>query len=197
MTWTACPPEWSERMAGWRRGACYRIDEGWFQAALNAPGTDASLPLVEEPLVVLARPALMAPAREGRWLIFAERAINAGYRAWRAFGLGTMFSSAWYVSFYNGLCQGLLGFCSAGALGQMDVMDVGGVHVVFVPEVLGPVARVVMDGGEPVQWEPACGLAVHQSGHELWVRGTQVADGYWHNGRPEPLGAEGGWLRVH
>jgi hypothetical protein len=191
-----CPRAWSERLEGWRDHLCYRVD--WFLPyGIVAPAAESPrIPLVDEPLVALGPPALIGPSRTGRLLAFSFQAVNAGYYAWQQLGLGTMFCEAWHVSFYNGLSFGTPGFRAPVGFSGLDVMDAGGDLVLFHPGVLGPLARIDGNGHVDDEWEAAPGLDIRRQGQAVWVRGVQVADGFWEGGVIQPLRAEEGWFRV-
>ncbi|MCL5116471.1 MAG: hypothetical protein M1272_04910 [Firmicutes bacterium] len=197
----AWPLTWPERLEGWQEGAAFRID--WGPPRFGSVLPDREMPFLAVPDAVLGHPAVIAPDRRGRLLAFSPWAVNEAMRGWRAYGIGHLFSPEWHVHWLNGINpSGRSGYISAHGVPGLSFMDLGDEVVFFCPEVLGPLGRVVMgEAGEGprlfggrVEFSESLAWQIAEDG--LYLRGTTLADGFWHHGRIEPLTGEQGWYRL-
>lgn len=148
---------------------------------------------------VLGHPALIAADRSGRLIAFSDRAVNQALAVARTWRIGWLYSSHWHVAWLNGaLAEGDRGYMSNRAIPGFDVMDVGESCLLYCPEVLGPLGRIVGAGldWENGRFEVSPGTAVQVVEAGILVRSAALADGWWRHGRIEPWSAEGGWLFI-
>lgn len=192
----AWPLTWVDRMMGWREGRAFRLDWGFRPVGI----ADGALPSqLASSNRVLGHPALIAPDRQGRLLAFSPWAVNEAWRVWRHYDLGTIYGGPWFTAWLNGANPGgAVGVRSDCGLKGVTAIDVGPSVVLFCPEILGPLGRVVHTPGEgpPLfggRLEVSDGIGWRVSQGVLWVRGTGLADGFWRHGRIEPWSEESGW----
>lgn len=190
------PLSWSERLEGWRSGQTLRVDWASRQAGV-AIGDVLQYREFPEPTVELGTPALVGPNRQGRLLAFSLRAVQCAMKAWEAFGIHLVYGIGWHVSWLNQrFPKGCLGVpANIGAWG-LDVVQCGPSYLLFTPEVLGPIARILPASDGQWQWEWAQALSGRIGDRVLWIRAPQVLDGYWKAGRVEPVASQNGWMRL-
>lgn len=184
------PETWAERVRGWSEGAAYRMDWPRPQAP-DVQQQDAPAPLVGE-RDPLGQPALIGPDRAGRRMAFSARAVNQARACWEHFGVHRLASQEWHISWLNGVrAGGRDGYRSPKAAPGADVMDLGDLALVFVPEVLGPLGTL---SGSELNFSPSPGLIARPTDGGILIRGAAVLDGWWRHTFVEPFSGEEGWL---